>query len=88
MSLAGDLAALCDTVRGSERGTNGCHLAAFCEDVASLCPPLPLHGYPPTLCPSTSRSVSGIGYSGKQVDILISKNQANIVRLVRNHMAS
>ena len=60
MSLAMDLAALCD-MRG-ENGTNGCHLAVFSKGIAFVChfvAPHPL----PTLPPY--RSASGIGYTSK-----------------------
>ena len=45
MSLAMDLAALCDIYDG-ENGTNGCHLAVFSVDVAFA------HHFEATLLPS------------------------------------
>ena len=50
MSLAMDLAALCDTVCGGENGTNGCHLAGFSKDVAFVCHFMATHP-PPSFHP-------------------------------------
>ena len=49
MTLAMDLATLCDIYCGGENSTNGCHLAGFSKDVALAChfvatrPPPPSH---------------------------------------------
>ena len=55
MSLAMDLAALCDT-RGGENVTNGSHFPVLSEDVAFACT------HPPPPC----RSATGIGYACKK----------------------
>ena len=67
MSLFMDLAALCALHVEVKNGTNGHHLVACSVHVAFA-----LH-FVVTL--PSYRSGSGIGYTSKQVDIIISKNQ-------------
>ena len=60
MSLAMDLAALCDTyICGGEDGTNGCYLAGFSKEILTLC-------LPPTPTLPSYRSATGIGYTSKK----------------------
>ena len=61
MSLALDLAALCDM--WSENGTNGSHFPVLSEDVAFARHFMATHP-PPTLPPC--RSATGIGYASKK----------------------
>ena len=71
MSLAMDLAALCDMWRWN--GINGCHLASFSIDVTFA------SRFVATFPPYRSAS-------GKQVDILISKNQALQIIYFKHHV--